>query len=105
MTHNEEWQPRSLELLVVDGIASVQGDLDLANASVLRAWLTSLDGRATAVDLSGVTFFSSTALRTFLAARRHNSDLRIVQPSAVVRRVLELTDTDRYLTERPAGEP
>jgi anti-anti-sigma factor len=105
MTRNQELQPGSFELLIVDGTATVRGDLDLTNAVVLRTWLTSLDGKATTIDLSGVTFFSSTALRSFLAARRHNANLRIVRPSPVVRRVLELTDTDRYLTEISAEDP
>jgi anti-anti-sigma factor len=101
MPRNESQQP--LELLIVDGVPTVRGDLDLATASVLRSWLMHLNGQAAAIDLSGVTFFGSVALRSFLAARRTNANLRIVQPSAVVRRVLELTDTVEYLTGSPAA--
>ena len=51
------------------------------------------------VDVSGVTFFDSSALRAFLNIRRRNPNMRVVNPSKAVRKVLELTNTVEYLVE------
>ena len=74
----------------------LRGELDLLTVPTLEAVLAALDGY-NEVDLSGVTFFDSSALRTFLNARRRNDALRIVNPSAAVLRVLEVTETVDYL--------
>lgn len=87
-----------LELLLVDGTPTIRGELDLLAVPELEQWLRGLDGEPTIdVDLSGVTFFDSSALRTFLAVRRRTPRLRIVQPSKSVQRVLEITETVDYL--------
>jgi hypothetical protein len=44
-------------------------------------------------DLSGVTFFGPAALRASLNAAERNLNLRVVEPSGVVRRVFEITGT------------
>ena len=80
----------------VDGRPAVRGELDLCAVPILEAVLADL-GDAAEVDLSQVTFFDSSALRTFLAVRRRNASLRIVNPSESVVRVLEMTGTLDYL--------
>ena len=75
---------------------ALRGALDLLTVPALEALLAQLDG-VSAVDLSGVTFFDSSALRTFLSARRNNANLRIVNPSNAVVKVLEITGTFDYL--------
>lgn len=77
----------------------VIGDLDVAGGARLERVLLDLDdaGRVVQLDLSGVTFVDSTGLRSLLAAsRRAQIDgrrLRLVNPSQVVRRLLEITAT------------
>jgi anti-anti-sigma factor len=87
-----------VELLVVEGVPTIRGELDLLTVPDLDRWLHALDGDSLIeVDLSGVTFFDSSALRAFLGMRRHNPRLRIVHPSKAVQRVLEITETVDYL--------
>jgi anti-anti-sigma factor len=75
----------------------MQGELDLLAVPSLEAVLDQLASDYAEVDLSGVTFFDSSALRVFLAARRRHHKLRIVNPSKAVLRILEITDTVDYL--------
>ena len=82
---------------VTNGQAWVRGDIDLLCLPTLEAWLSSLGPEHQAVDLSGVTFFDSCALRAFLNARRRNPLLRIVAPSKSVLHVLQITGSDDYL--------
>jgi anti-anti-sigma factor len=83
----------------VHGRLLVTGDLDMAGGECLERVLLDIDdaGRVVHLDLSGVTFVDSTGLRSLLAAsRRAQLDgrrLRLVNPSAVVRRLLEITAT------------
>jgi len=83
--------PGLFALMVIDGRPTVRGECDVANVAEFEAWLSTFGAAAIEVDLSGVTFFGATALRALLAAARRNPNLRIVKPSAIVRRVLELT--------------
>jgi len=85
------------ELLVVDGKPTVRGDCDLANADRIETWLLSFDGQLLDADLSGVTFFDSSALRAFMNVRRRNPKFRIADASPAVVRVLEMTGTRDYL--------
>ena len=91
------------ELLVVDGRPTVRGECDLSTAAELQAWLLSFDGQLEDVDLSGVSFFDSCALRACLNVRRSKPNLRIVEASDAVRKVLEITGTLDYLIS-PGGE-
>ena len=88
-----------LEVATNNGRPAVRGALDLLNNQALEAWLASLDGQLTEVDLSGATFFDSCALRTFVTAREHNGNLRVVNPSKAVVKVLEITGTLGYLVD------
>jgi len=78
---------------------AVRGELDLLTLPALEAWLGGLDGELVHVDLSAVKFFDSCALRAFLRARQHNPQLRIVNPSGAVAKVLEITGTVDYLVD------
>lgn len=75
------------------------GDLDVAGGARLERVLLDIDdaGRVVHLDLSGVTFVDSTGLRSLLtASRRAQVDgrrLRLVNPSQVVRRLLDITAT------------
>jgi anti-sigma B factor antagonist/stage II sporulation protein AA (anti-sigma F factor antagonist) len=79
------------------GSLVIRGELDLLAVPELESWLGRFDGQRCEVDLSGVTFFDSSALRTFLNARRANPNLVIVRPSVAVINVLQLTGTADYL--------
>jgi len=88
-----------MQLSIVYGRPTIQGELDLAVLPELEHWLASLHGHHE-IDLSGVTFFDSSALRAFLNARHQKRDLRMVQPSEAVRKVLEITGTIDYFVDR-----
>jgi anti-anti-sigma factor len=92
-----------LELGTDDGRPALRGDLDLLVAPALEVVLEQLDGKFE-IDLSAVSFFDSSALRTFLNARRRNPSLRIVNPSGVVVRTLEVTGTFDYLVSGRGDE-
>lgn len=76
---------------------TVRGELDLLSVPELEGWLARADGQRYEVDLSGVTFFDSCALRAFLNARRVNPKMVIVRPSKAVLNVLQITGTVDYL--------
>ena len=77
------------------GRVLLEGELDLLAVPRLEALLG--QDEVSEFDLSRVTFFDSTALRVFLAARRRRSRLRIVNPNRAVRKILEITGTTDYL--------
>ena len=83
-------------IMLPDGRPALRGELDIQCVPALEAVLAQLNGQAE-IDLSGVTFFDSCALRAFLTARRQNVNVRIVNPSKAVVRVLEITGTFDYL--------
>ena len=93
----EEMAGVVVEFSSVNGRLAVRGELDILSLPELEAWLAGLDGQPSEIDLSGVTFFDSCALRAFLNVRRRNHHVRIVRPSATVLRVLEITGTVDYL--------
>jgi anti-anti-sigma factor len=88
----------AVKFSAVDGRLAMSGECDFANASAIEAWLDKFGVRPVEVDLSGVTFFDASMIRVFLAAATKNPYLRIVNPSPIVKRVLELTDTYKALT-------
>jgi anti-anti-sigma factor len=85
------------EILVIGERPTIRGECDAAAARDIEGWLGGLDTEPLEVDLSGVTFFDSSALRAFLNIRRRNRHLRLVNPSEMVRNVLEITGTTEYL--------
>jgi anti-anti-sigma factor len=89
------------EFVHVDGRAVINGEIDLSNANTIEDWLGSFGPVPLEVDLGGVTFFDSTALRSFLRAARRNATLRVVNPSSQVRLVLDITGTGRIFLDPP----
>jgi anti-anti-sigma factor len=89
----------AFEFEVVDGQPTVRGDLDVSNAVALQQQLLHGHDEARAVDFSGVTSFDSSALRAVLQAVDEDPRLRIVNPSAVVTRVLRKTHTYDHLVD------
>ena len=87
-----------------DGRAVIDGEIDISNASCIEDWLVDFGSMPLEVDLSGVTFFDSTALRSFLRVARRNASLRVVNPSPSVVRILDITDTGRtpFTEDEPA---
>jgi anti-anti-sigma factor len=73
------------------GRPCIVGEVDFSNVKELGRWLDSLDQTPLHIDMSGVTFMDSSALRALLIAARQNDSLRVVEPSAPIRRMFELT--------------
>src|SRR3954468_10281016 len=89
-----------LSLTVSGGRPTIRGDCDLAAARDIESWLSTFDEQPVAVDLSGVTFFDTSALRALLNVHRRNRHLRVVAPSGAVLKVLEITGTVDYFVGR-----
>ena len=87
------------EMVIVNGRPAIRGHCDLSAVRDIEAWLSTFDAHPLEVDLSGVTFFDSMALRALLNARGRNPHLRVVNPSKGVMRVLEITGTTNYLID------
>src|SRR5688572_14621099 len=85
-----------LQMPVIEGRATLKGEFDLRSTVHVEAWLATFEGPLE-VDLGGVTFFDSSALRALLAAHRRNPRLLIVNPSDRVMHVLEITGTGDVL--------
>ena len=93
----------SVELVIVNGRPTVRGECDIASAGDIEDWLASFETQTIGVDLSGVTFIDSSGLKAFLNARKRNPNLHVVEPSALVVRLLEITGTLDYLIEEPSA--
>jgi anti-sigma B factor antagonist len=85
--------------------ARIDGEIDLANGRKLVRYLKDLirePGQRVEVDLSGVAFLDSSGLQALIAAHHlageRGSELILVAPSAVVRRLLRLTGCDAFFT-------
>ena len=76
---------------------TVAGDLDMATAPELEAVCAPIDGRL-AIDLSSVRFIDSSGLRALFAVNQAADPVALLSPSAVVRRLLSLTDMDQVFT-------
>lgn len=84
---------------------AVAGELDLLTSPRLREALTTVvddeQPGALVADLSGVTFFDSSALNTLLQVQRHAQEREVamsVVASAAVERVITLAGVDEHLT-------
>jgi anti-anti-sigma factor len=86
------------------GRLSLSGELDLNGVDAASAALDELAARdvtAIEVDASGLTFLDSSGLRALLAGREQlqakGVHLRVVNPSASITRVLDMTGTRSIL--------
>ncbi|TML07512.1 MAG: STAS domain-containing protein [Actinobacteria bacterium] len=86
-------------LTIIGGRPAIRGDCDIAAARDIEAWLATFDSQPLEVDVSGVTFFDSSALRAFLNVHRRNRHMRMVEPSEAVLKTLEITGTIGYLVD------
>lgn len=90
-------------------VAYLDGELDSYTAECLFDHLAPLikSGREVVVDLSGLSFVSSTGLvlldRLALCAAGRGGSLCLADPSAVVRRVLEITGLNARFTILTGG--
>jgi anti-anti-sigma factor len=97
--------------LSFDGAGStlvVAGELDAHSAPALRERLgVSTGGDEIALDMSGITFMDSSGLRVLIDAHQEAADrdrrLVVVEPSASVRRVLEIAGVLDHLDVRDAS--
>ena len=89
----------AVELVVVGDRPTVRGECDLSSAGAIEAWLGSFELPVLEVDLSGVSFIDSSGLKAFLNIRRRHPNMRVVEPSAVVLRLLEITGTRAFLLD------
>jgi stage II sporulation protein AA (anti-sigma F factor antagonist) len=92
-------QPSVIELHVVDGRPTIRGECDWSNADEIEAWLHAFGRGELEVDLSGVTFFDSAAIRSVLRVLKRNPTMRVVRPSPNVERVLKITGTYNALVD------
>ena len=90
-----------LTISVSDAGIVASGEIDAHTAPSLAA---AIDGAGpdVALDLSGVEFVDSSGLRVLIDAHQRLDEaggaLRIVSPSDPVRRLLEISGVDGYLT-------
>ena len=85
-----------LDLAVVDGLATIRGEIDLSTAPRVAHWLTTLPDPLH-VDLRGVTFMDTAGLHALVSARRHNPTMRVVHSSPAVVRLLQISGLVDYL--------
>ena len=86
-------------LTIIDGRPTIRGDCDIAAAREIEAWLATFVSQPLEVDLSGVTFFDSSAVNAFLNVQRRNRNMRLVAPSEAVLKTPEITGTIGYLVD------
>jgi anti-anti-sigma factor len=75
-------------------VVLVIGEIDISTVGVVRAaMVTALEGSPSRIvfDLSGVEFIDSSGLAVLLQARKTTVVVHIRNPSAAVRRLIELT--------------
>jgi anti-sigma B factor antagonist len=96
--------PLDIEISVEgsSALVAVRGEIDLATQAEFRAALSDLvvSGQTDlSIDLSGVEFIDSTGLGALIGARRRvhafNGSLRLLSPSAQVRKVFEVTGLNK----------
>lgn len=86
-------------------VVAIDGELEVSEAAALRDLLGSLVAGPQSrvlLDLSRVTFIDSSGIGVLVGAHRRAAEagarLGLAEPTAGVRRVLELTRTDRVLS-------
>jgi anti-anti-sigma factor len=83
----------------------VSGDCDLVTSKRLSEQIATYDGRSIELDLRGVTFFDSAALRVLLAAHERNPELWVGDVSQDVALVLKISGTYRRLRQPRSDTP
>jgi anti-anti-sigma factor len=78
----------------LDGGVKLHGELDLSVTTDVVAFFRRVDGQPLVVDLSGLSFMDSSGVHVLYNAKVTHPQVRFVNPSTAVRRVLEITGTD-----------
>jgi anti-anti-sigma factor len=83
----------------------LEGDLDLSQVALLEKAVEEVPegiGEKLVFDLTGLRFMDSSGLRAMLTAQREllrrGVEISLLNPAPIIRRVLEVTQTDRILT-------
>jgi anti-anti-sigma factor len=74
-----------------DGVVALHGELDGSVTQDVEAFFRRVDGHALVVDLSGLEFMDSGGVHVLYKAKVAHPQVRFVNPSAPIRRVLEMT--------------
>jgi anti-sigma B factor antagonist len=85
-------------------LITVDGELDSSNVASLEATIASVTAERPATlvfDLSGLRFMDSAGISALIDAAAKVDAVRLRQPSAPVRRVIELTGLSRLLPTEP----
>lgn len=97
---NEVAQNESLKVLLDDhGTIGVVGEIDLAGGPLLDQVVAAREdaGADVVIEMSQVTFVDSSGLRSLIAASQRAASrsrrVRLIAPSAVVVRLLDITAT------------
>lgn len=72
-------------------VATVSGDIDMATAPLLEKKCAG-GGDRLVLDMSGVRFIDSSGLRALFEINKSSERLVLLKPSAVVKRLLSLTE-------------
>lgn len=101
-----------------DEFLRLNGELDAATLPALERWLQVVEGAGSSrivLDLGHITFIDTCGPHAFMRAAeragRSGRSFAIVDPSAVVRRILQITGTahlmeaDQDLSDAPATRP
>lgn len=78
-------------------LLTLKGEMDISNAHTLHSHLTRVVGGGSTtvdIDMSAVTFMDSTGLGGLLEVRRLGAALVIRNPSAQVKRILDLVSIE-----------
>lgn len=81
-------------------VITLAGDLDMSNAETLKQTVSALTARGPAslvFSVGGLRFIDSAGIAVMLAAAAEVSDVRLREPTAAVRRVVELTGLSHVL--------
>jgi anti-anti-sigma factor len=81
----------------LDGAVTLHGELDSSVTGDLVAMFDRVDGQPLVVDLSGLEFMDSSGIHVLYVAKVAHPQVRFVNPSTPVRRVLEITGTDALI--------
>jgi anti-anti-sigma factor len=85
-------------------VAALRGDLDMETAADLEQRCAAVDDRL-AIEMSGVRFIDSSGLRSLVQLNHSREHVVLLDPSAVVRRLLsltEMTDVFEIVDDLPA---
>jgi anti-sigma B factor antagonist len=109
MAELEGTQPAQLKIVSEDGgegiaVISVCGQLDISNAGRLERALAEAAKarpRSLVFDLSGLEFMDSAGISVLVRARAEVGEVRLRKPTAIVRRLIEITGRSEILPIEP----